>query len=116
MQAVLLSCRPMQRYVAESVSSDVLQRMPTPKGSLYVLIGFMICSPHSLRAWRASLAGPVEGAVFAETIPFNETRDYVKKVMSNSVYYAALAEDKAQSLKARLGVIAPKAAGTTELP
>ena len=59
---------------------------------------------------------PVEGAIFAETIPFNETRDYVKKVMSNSVYYAALSENKAQSLKARLGAIAPKAAGTTELP
>ena len=72
--------------------------------------------PGRPRAWRASLAGPVEGAIFAETIPFNETRDYVKKVMSNSVYYAALAENSAQSLKARLGVIAPKAAGTTELP
>jgi soluble lytic murein transglycosylase len=72
--------------------------------------------PGRPRAWRATLAGPVEGAIFAETIPFNETRDYVKKVMSNSVYYAALSEDKAQSLKARLGVIAPKAAGTTELP
>jgi len=72
--------------------------------------------PGRPRAWRATLAGPVEGAIFAETIPFNETRDYVKKVMSNSVYYAALSEDRAQSLKARLGVIAPKAAGTTELP
>src|SRR5512137_185376 len=72
--------------------------------------------PGRPRAWRASLTGPVEGAIFAETIPFNETRDYVKKVMSNSVYYAALSEDRAQSLKARLGVIAPKAAGTTELP
>ena len=68
------------------------------------------------RAWRASLVRPVEGAIFAETIPFNETRDYVKKVMSNSVYYAALFENKAQSLKQRLGTIAPKAAGTTELP
>ena len=72
--------------------------------------------PGRPRAWRATLARPVEGAVFAETIPFNETRDYVKKVMSNSVYYAALFENKAQSLKARLGTIAPKAAGNTELP
>lgn len=72
--------------------------------------------PSRPRAWRASLAGPVEGAIFAETIPFNETRDYVKKVMSNTVYYAALSENRAQSLKSRLGVIAPKAAGTTELP
>jgi soluble lytic murein transglycosylase len=72
--------------------------------------------PGRPRAWRASLARPVEGAIFAETIPFNETRDYVKKVMSNAVYYAALSQNTAQSLKARLGVIAPKAAGTTELP
>jgi soluble lytic murein transglycosylase len=72
--------------------------------------------PGRPRAWRATLARPVEGAVFAETIPFSETRDYVKKVMSNSVYYAALFENKAQSLKARLGTIEPKAAGSTELP
>ena len=72
--------------------------------------------PGRARAWRSSLTRPVEGAVFAETIPFNETRDYVKKVMSNSVYYAALFDKKTPSLKARLGTIAPKAAGTTELP
>lgn len=72
--------------------------------------------PGRPRAWRSTLDRPVEGAIFAETIPFTETRDYVKKVMSNSVYYAALFENKAQSLKQRLGTIAPKAAGTTELP
>ena len=67
--------------------------------------------PGRPRAWRSTLVRPVEGAIFAETIPFNETRDYVKKVMSNTVYYAALFEDKAQSLKQRMGIIAPKAAG-----
>ena len=72
--------------------------------------------PGRPRAWRSTLTRPVEGAVFAETIPFNETRDYVKKVMSNSVYYSALFEEKTPSLKARLGTISPKAAGTTELP
>lgn len=72
--------------------------------------------PSRSRAWRASLPRAVEGAIFAETIPFNETRDYVKKVMSNTVYYAALFENRAQSLKQRLGTIAPKAAGATELP
>ena len=54
--------------------------------------------PGRPRAWRSSLAGPVEGAIFAETIPFNETRDYVKKVMSNSTYYAALYNTKSPSL------------------
>jgi len=72
--------------------------------------------PGRPRAWRSSLARPVEGAIFAETIPFNETRDYVKKVMSNAVYYALLFDDREQSLKTRLGTVAPKAAGSTQLP
>ncbi len=72
--------------------------------------------PNRPRAWRSALPREVEGAIFAETIPFNETRDYVKKVMSNSVYYAALFENRAQSLKDRLGTVAPKVAGSTALP
>lgn len=72
--------------------------------------------PSRPRNWRASLPRAVEGAIFAETIPFNETRDYVKKVMSNTVYYAALFENRAQSLKQRMGTVAPKAAGATDLP
>lgn len=63
--------------------------------------------PGRARKWRADR--PLEGAIYAETIPFNETRDYVKKVMSNSVYYSALFEDKPQTLKPRLGIIAPRA-------
>ena len=63
--------------------------------------------PGRARKWRADR--PLEGAIYAETIPFNETRDYVKKVMSNAVYYSALFEDKPQTLKPRLGVIAPRA-------
>ena len=61
--------------------------------------------PGRARKWRADR--PLEGAVYAETIPFSETRDYVKKVMSNSVYYALLFGDKPQSLKSRLGVVGP---------
>jgi soluble lytic murein transglycosylase len=72
--------------------------------------------PGRPRAWRAALSRAVEGAIFAETIPFNETRDYVKKVMSNTVYYAAMFDESAQSLKGRLGTVAPKAAGSTGLP
>ncbi|HTI18502.1 MAG TPA: transglycosylase SLT domain-containing protein [Trinickia sp.] len=64
--------------------------------------------PNRPRQWKAALARPVEGAIFAETIPFNETRDYVKNVLSNTVYYAALFEGRPQSLKARLGYILPQ--------
>jgi soluble lytic murein transglycosylase len=71
--------------------------------------------PGRARKWRADR--PLEGAIYAETIPFNETRDYVKKVMSNSVYYSALFEGRPQSLKPRLGIIGPRSdAPKEELP
>jgi len=62
--------------------------------------------PGRARKWRD--ARPLEGAIYAETIPFNETRDYVKKVMNNTMYYAAILGGQVRSLKARLGVIAPR--------
>jgi soluble lytic murein transglycosylase len=67
--------------------------------------------PGRARRWRAE--GPLEGAIYAETIPFNETRDYVKKVMSNAVYYNTLFEGKPQSLKGTLGVIGARGQGET---
>ncbi len=63
--------------------------------------------PGRARAWRASLHDPVEGAIFAETIPFPETRDYVKNVLSNATYYSALFQKAPQSLRVRLGMISP---------
>lgn len=72
--------------------------------------------PGRPRAWRATLPGAVEGAIFAETIPFSETRGYVKNVLSNATYYAALFEGKPQSLKARLGTVAPKGYMASSLP
>jgi soluble lytic murein transglycosylase len=68
--------------------------------------------PSRARKWRAEQA--LEGAIYAETIPFGETRDYVKKVMSNAVYYATMFDEQPQSLKARLGVVHPGGAGDEE--
>lgn len=69
--------------------------------------------PGRPRTWRAKLSHPVEGAIFAETIPFTETRLYVKHVLSNATYYAAMFSGQPQSLKARLGRIEPTAAVRT---
>jgi len=66
--------------------------------------------------WRSKLAAPVEGAIFAETIPFTETRLYVKNVMSNAVYYATLFTGQPQLLKERLGTVAPAANRKVALP
>jgi soluble lytic murein transglycosylase len=49
----------------------------------------------------------MEGAIWAESIPFNETRDYVKKVLANTTIYASLISSKPQSLKAELGQVGP---------
>ena len=65
--------------------------------------------PGRARAWRPD--DSVEGAIYAETIPFNETRDYVKKVMSNASYYGHVFSQQLQSLKQRLGVIGPRQRG-----
>ncbi|MCX8086086.1 MAG: lytic transglycosylase domain-containing protein [Rhodocyclaceae bacterium] len=62
--------------------------------------------PGRARKWRAER--PLEGAIYAETIPFNETRDYVKKVMANAIHYAALQSGRAPSLTSRLGTIRPR--------
>jgi soluble lytic murein transglycosylase len=59
--------------------------------------------PGRARRWRD--ARPLEGAIYAETIPFNETRDYVKKVMANTMYYSQLIGGKLIPLKDRLGQI-----------
>jgi soluble lytic murein transglycosylase len=59
--------------------------------------------PGRARKWCD--AKPLEGAIYVETIPFAETRQYVKKVMANAVYYAALSGGEQRSLKSRLGTI-----------
>lgn len=64
--------------------------------------------PGRARRWRADT--PLEGAIYTETIPFDETRDYVKKVMSNTVYYARQFGAPPRSLKQRVGIIAGKSA------
>lgn len=72
--------------------------------------------PGRPRNWRSTLAGPVEGAIFAEIIPFHETRDYVKKVLSNATFYASLFTGQPQSLRSWLGQVNPQPASTTALP
>ncbi len=62
--------------------------------------------PGRARAWRPDSA--FEGAIYAETIPFNETRDYVKKVMANASYYSFTLSQQAQTLKQRLGTVTPR--------
>ncbi|HZF23133.1 MAG TPA: transglycosylase SLT domain-containing protein [Burkholderiales bacterium] len=59
--------------------------------------------PRRAREWIAGRS--LEGAVYIETIPFAETREYVKRVMNNTLYYARLLHQAGPGLRERLGTV-----------
>ena len=78
-------------------------------GSMAMAAAGYNAGPGRPRSWRN---GPVlDGAIWAENVPFNETRDYVKKVLSNTTSYAAILTGQPQSLRARLGTVGPRTEG-----
>ncbi len=62
--------------------------------------------PTRVRSWlEQTPERGIEAAIWAENVPFPETRDYVKKVLANATNYAALITGEPQSLKSRLGTV-----------
>jgi soluble lytic murein transglycosylase len=83
------------------------------EGSMPMATAAYNAGPSRPRNWRK---GPVlEAAIWAENIPFQETRDYVKKVLSNTTNYAAILTRQPQSLKARLGSVGPRNSPVAEV-
>ena len=62
--------------------------------------------PSKAAAWRSTLTKEVEGALFIETIPYSETRDYVMRVTTNTVQYSRYTDQPLQ-LTELLGRISP---------
>ncbi|MBV5299442.1 MAG: lytic transglycosylase domain-containing protein [Rhodoferax sp.] len=84
-------------------------------GSMPLAAAAYNAGPGRPRAWRGSSGAPVlEAAIWAENIPFAETRDYVKKVLANTTLYAAMITGQTQSLRSRLGQIGPRDAKVGE--
>jgi soluble lytic murein transglycosylase len=86
------------------------------EGSMAMAAAAYNAGPSRPRQWRApGGTGPMlEGAVWAENIPFSETRDYVKRVLANTTNYAALMTGQPQSLKLRLGQVGPRSGQGTD--
>ena len=86
------------------------------EGSMAMAAAAYNAGPSRPRQWRApGGTGPIlEGAVWAENIPFSETRDYVKRVLANTTNYAALMTGQPQSLKLRLGQVGPRSGQGTD--
>ena len=84
-------------------------------GSMAMAAAAYNAGPGRPRSWRGQSGAPVlDAAIWAENVPFSETRDYVKKVLSNTANYAALLTGQPQSLKARLGQVGPRDASLPE--
>jgi soluble lytic murein transglycosylase len=118
----------MQGFTADQVNDrDVNIQLGTAylkyvlddfSGSMPMAAAAYNAGPNRPRAWRN---GPqIDAAIWAENIPFGETRDYVKKVTSNATLYAALLTGQPQSLRDRLGQVGPREAAAVpenkELP
>jgi soluble lytic murein transglycosylase len=69
--------------------------------------------PARAQAWRPGAA--LEGAAWVESIPFNETREYVKRVLANTMLYAHLLNQTYVPLSTRLGLVPPRG-GSTDTP
>ncbi len=85
-------------------------------GSMAMAAAAYNAGPGRPRTWRGQSGSPaLDAAIWAENVPFSETRDYVKKVLSNTTNYAAILTGQPQSLKARLGLVGPRDASLPEV-
>ena len=87
---------------------DTLEQSP-----VLVAAGYN-AGPRRAQRWRDQK--PLDGAVYAETIPILETRDYVKKVLANATVYGRQFGTGALSLKDRLGIIPARASAAEWQP
>ncbi len=79
---------------------DRLDRVPALAAAAYN------AGPGRAQAWRAG--STLEGAIWVESIPFNETREYVKRVLANTMLYAHLLNQTYVPLSTRLGLVPPR--------
>ncbi|MDI1302247.1 MAG: transglycosylase SLT domain-containing protein [bacterium] len=80
---------------------DVLSNQPVLATAAYN------AGPNRARSWQPD-GKPMEAAIYIESIPFSETRDYEKKVMTNAAHYAMAFGQGRQSFTARIGSIPPR--------
>lgn len=86
------------------------------EGSFILATAAYNAGPARARAWRKALTEPMEAAVFIETIPFYETRDYVKNVLSNMKTYSQLLGNDIGNFTDFVGTVTPgDSAGSADL-
>lgn len=64
--------------------------------------------PNRAKRWQPTGTATLAADQYTEAIPLLETRDYVKNVMTNSVFYGLLLGQGSQSISQRMGEIPPQ--------
>jgi soluble lytic murein transglycosylase len=97
-----------------TLGARYLKRLRSDLGSPVLAVAGYNAGPGRAIAWR----GPreLEGAVYAESIPFDETRDYVKRVMTARLHYGKLLGLAPQQLTQVLGVVPAAKAPASAAP
>lgn len=85
------------------------------QGNIIMATASYNAGPKKAQTWRALLTQPVEAAIFAETIPYGETRDYVMTVAANCVQYSRYT-DHPLRLTDFIGRISPQQVDVNILP
>ncbi len=81
------------------------------KGNQILATAAYNAGPHRARAWQPKYL-PVSGDIWVETIPFNETRDYVKNILTyQAIYRHHLGEQV--KLSSAIQLIPPKKSQVT---
>jgi soluble lytic murein transglycosylase len=88
------------------------RRVLTELGDPVMATAAYNAGPGRAKRWR--YGQPLEGAIYAETIPFNETRDYVKKVLTNAWYYTHRLTGRAASMRQLLGTVPARPPGSAD--
>jgi len=86
-----------------TLGTQYLRKVLDDLGDAVLATAAYNAGPGRARRWRSE--APLEGAIYAESIPFEETRDYVKKVMANAFYYSSRLGTPKKSLKDMLGIV-----------
>jgi soluble lytic murein transglycosylase len=98
----------LQPEVNIQMGSYYFRRVLSDLGHPLLAAAAYNAGPGRARRWRDERA--LEGAIYAETIPFNETRDYVKKVFANAWFYRNRLTGKSVAFKQMLGSVPGRAA------
>jgi soluble lytic murein transglycosylase len=103
------------RAVNLQLGATFLKRvLDTFDGSMAMATAAYNAGPQRPRRWREGRS--LDAVAWVESIPINETRDYVKKVLANSIDYAAILGQSPVTLRERLGArIGPREVGRAAL-